>query len=63
MKNKIKREFIAGLFLFTFVAGIFIAEEFFGDKVVMDNLSRYIVVWIFVGFNVGQYSMRFPKAF
>lgn len=63
MKNKIKREFITGLFLFTFVALIFIAEEFFGEKVVMDNLSRYIVVWILVGFNVGQYSMRFPKAF
>ncbi len=58
-----KREYIGMLFFITFVALIFIAEYFFGEETVMDNLSRYIVVWILVGFNVGQYSMKFPKAF
>ena len=58
-----KREYIGMLFFITFVALIFIAGYFFGEETVMDNLSRYIVVWILVGFNVGQYSMKFPKAF
>jgi hypothetical protein len=58
-----KREYIGMLFFITFVGLIFILEYFFGEKVVMDNLSRYIVVWIVLGFTVGQYSMKFPKAF
>ena len=58
-----KREYFGMLFIVAFVALIFIAEYFFGEKTVMDNLSRYIVVWICVGFTIGQYSMKYPKAF
>ena len=58
-----KREYIGMLFFITFVALIFIFEYFFGEEIVMDNLSRYIVVWILLGYSVGQYSMKFPKRF
>lgn len=58
-----KREYFGMLFIIVFVASIFIAEYFFGDVTVMNWLSRYIVIWALLGFYVGQYSMRFPKAF
>ena len=58
-----KREYFGMLFIFVFVALIFLAIFIFGNDKVMENLSRYIVVWIFLGFQVGQYSMRYPKAF
>jgi hypothetical protein len=58
-----KREYFGMLFMISFVALIFVAEYFFGHEKVMDNLARFIVVWILMGFQVGQYSMRFPKAF
>ena len=58
-----KREYFGILFLIGFVALIFVAEYFFGEDKVMDNLARFVVVWIMLGFQVGQYSMRFPKAF
>lgn len=58
-----KREYFGMLFMVVFVAMIFLAIFIFGNDKVMDNLSRFIVVWILVGFQVGQYSMRFPKAF
>ena len=58
-----KREYFGMLFIVVCVAMIFLAIFIFGNDKVMDNLSRFIVVWILVGFQVGQYSMRFPKAF
>lgn len=58
-----KREYFTMLFMLTFVALIFIAGAVFGDEVVFDNLNRFIVIWILVGFYAGQYSMKFPKAF
>jgi hypothetical protein len=58
-----KREYFTMLFMLTFVALIFIAGAVFGDEAVFDNLNRFIVIWILVGFYAGQYSMKFPKAF
>ncbi len=58
-----KREYFTMLFMLTFVALIFIAGAVFGDEVVFENLSRFIVVVIVAGFYAGQYSMKFPKAF
>jgi len=58
-----KREYCGMIFLVVSVALIFIAEVIFGDEVVFDSLSRFIVVWILAGFYAGQYSMKFPKAF
>ncbi len=51
------------LFIIAFACGIFLADSIFGDERVTNYLSTYIVVWVVLGFNVGQYSMRFPKAF
>lgn len=58
-----KREYFGMLFIIAFVALIFIAATIIGDEVVFDNLSRYIVIWVLIGFYAGQYSMKFPKAF
>lgn len=58
-----KREYFAMLFIVVSVALIFIAGAVFGDEVVFENLSRFIVVVIVAGFYAGQYSMKFPKAF
>ena len=58
-----KREYIGILFMFSVLAIILIAYYFFEEQTVMDTISRYIIVWILVGFSVGQYSMKFPKAF
>lgn len=58
-----KREYFGMLFIFASVALIFIAGLIFGNEVVFDNLSRFIVVWVVIGFYAGQYSMKFPKAF
>lgn len=58
-----KREYFGMLFIIVSVSLIFLAEYLFGDEVVLDALSKFIVIWIIVGFFAGQYSMRFPKAF
>lgn len=51
------------LFMLVFIASIFIAEYFLGEARVTNWLSTFIVIWVLLGFYVGQYSMRFPKAF
>jgi hypothetical protein len=56
-----KREYFGMLFIIGSIALIFLAEYFFCETIVMDNLSRFIVIWIMIAFQVGQYSMRFPK--
>lgn len=58
-----KREYIGMLSMLLFIGVIFVASDFFGEKVVMDNVSRYIVVWLALFFFIGQYSMKFPKRF
>ena len=58
-----KREYFGMLFIFLSVAAIFLADEFFGEAKVTHWLSTFVVVWIMLAFGVGQYSMRFPKAF
>lgn len=57
-----KREYFGMLFIITFAALIFIIEYFIGEKV-YDYLSKFIIIWIMIAFQAGQYSMRFPKAF
>ena len=58
-----KREYFAMLFLLLFVLLIFLAQYIFDEAIVMDNLGKFIVIWILIAFTAGQYSMRFPKAF
>ena len=58
-----KREYFGMLFIVISAAIIITADYIFGDEVVQENLSRFIVIWIVAGFYAGQYSMKFPKAF
>ena len=58
-----KREYFGMLFIILFLAVIFLAEDFFGEAKVTHWLSTSIVVWVMIAFQLGQYSMRFPKAF
>ncbi|CAM3964655.1 hypothetical protein FLAN108750_01905 [Flavobacterium antarcticum] len=58
-----KREYFGMLFIIISVVLIIGADYIFGDDVVQENLSRFIVIWILAGFYAGQYSMKFPKAF
>lgn len=58
-----KREYFGMIFILISVALIFIAGAIFGNEAVFDNLSRFIIIWILIGFYAGQYSMKFPKAF
>lgn len=57
-----KREYFGMLFIIGFVALYFIAEYFFGDENVMKYLNNFIVVWVLIGYQAGQYSMKFPKS-
>lgn len=58
-----KREYFGMIFILVCVVLIFLAEYIFGDEVLSANLSRFIVIWILIGFYAGQYSMKFPKGF
>ena len=57
-----KREYFGMLFIIIFTCLIFSTEYFIGEKV-YDYLGKFIIVWIMIAYQVGQYSMRFPKAF
>jgi hypothetical protein len=58
-----KREYFGMLFLICFVGFIFLAEYLFGQEKIENYLVSFIVIWVLIGYYVGQYSMRFPKAF
>ncbi|WP_293893822.1 hypothetical protein [Flavobacterium sp.] len=58
-----KREYFNMLFIIGFAVLILFAFQFFDEEKVEHVLSRFIVIWILIGFYAGQYSMRFPKAF
>lgn len=58
-----KREYFGMLFMSVVLALILIAYYFFEETQVSDVISKFIIVWIILGFTVGQYSMKFPKRF
>ena len=58
-----KREYFGMLFMCVVLAVILIAYYFFEEAKVSDVINKFIIVWIILAFNVGQYSMKFPKAF
>lgn len=58
-----KREYIGMLFLSAFVILYFIVSYFLGENIFTEYFSRYCVVWIFVAYTIGQYSMKYPKSF
>lgn len=58
-----KREYFTTLFIFLAVAIILFFTYFMGEDFVKNNLYTFIVIWILIAFNLGQYSMKFPKRF
>lgn len=58
-----KREYFQMLVIIGFVGLYFITEYFIGEKLVREYTNNYIVVWLLITFQAGQYSMKFPKAF
>ena len=58
-----KREYFGMIFIISSLALIFLASYIFGQDIVFENISRFIIIWLLVAFYAGQYSMKFPKAF
>ena len=58
-----KREYFGMLFMVVILALILIAYYFFEEAIVSDYMSKFIIIWIIIGYNAGQYAMKFPKAF
>ncbi len=58
-----KREYFGMLFMLSFVAIFFIMVYLLGEETMTNYLSKFIVIWILVAYYIGQYSMKFPKAF
>jgi positive regulator of sigma E activity len=52
-----KREYFGMLFLILFIATYLLFQEFFGNE----TISRFIVIWVLIGYLAGQYSTKFPK--
>lgn len=57
-----KREYFGMLFIILFGSIVIITEQFIGEKV-FDYVGKFIIVWIMMAYQIGQYSMRFPKRF
>ncbi|SEA95426.1 hypothetical protein SAMN05443667_11334 [Flavobacterium gillisiae] len=57
-----KREYFGMLFIIVSVSFIFAFDYIFGEQIVQEYISKFIVIWILIAFFVGQYSMRFPKS-
>lgn len=58
-----KREYFTFIFLALTVVSILIAKYFISYDLLKENVLRFMVIWVLVAFLVGQYSMRFQKAF
>ena len=58
-----KREYFGMLFIIISVLLVVTAGYIFGEEKVRENIHTFIVVWLMISFQLGQYSMRFPKRF
>jgi hypothetical protein len=63
MKFNIKREYFGMLFMAVSVALIIFLQYIFGEEKITEYLAAFIVIWLLIAYQVGKYSMRFPKAF
>lgn len=57
-----KREYVGMIFILGAVSLIIFPYYLF-DFEVKEYLSKFIVIWLLIAYYVGQYSMKFPKAF
>ena len=51
------------LVLLSFLVLYFTLDYFFYDGFVEKYMVRFFVIWLMIPFYLGQYSMKFPKAF
>ena len=58
-----KREYFGMLFIVIITAFLITADYIFEEKIVADLVNRYVIIWILAAFYIGQYSMKYPKAF
>ena len=58
-----KREYVGMIFLIStiiiLIGGSYIIEQTKIDEFV----NKFIIVWLFIAYLIGQYSMKFPKKF
>ncbi len=39
------------------------ASYIFEQTKIDDVVNKFIIIWLLIAYNVGQYSMKFPKRF
>uniref|UniRef100_UPI004049DC6C hypothetical protein n=1 Tax=Flavobacterium sp. TaxID=239 RepID=UPI004049DC6C len=58
-----KREYIGMIFLLVTVI-ILIGGSYIFEQTKIDNLvNKFIIIWLLLAYQIGQYSMKFPKKF
>lgn len=58
-----KREYFGMLVILVVVILLIGADYIFETIKVREYLNKYIVVWVLIVYQLGQFSMRFPKHF
>ena len=58
-----KREYVGFIFMLATVIIIIGAGYIFEEAKIEDSISKFIIIWLLIAYNIGQYSMRFPKKF
>ncbi len=58
-----KREYVGMIFLLStviiLIGGSYIIEQ----TKINEFVNKFIIVWLFIAYLIGQYSMKFPKKF
>ena len=58
-----KREYVGMIFLLSTVI-ILIGGSYIIEQTKIDEfVNKFIIVWLFIAYLIGQYSMKFPKKF
>lgn len=58
-----KREYVAFIFLLTSVIILIGAGYIFEQTKIDDIVNKFIIIWLIIAYQIGQYSMKFPKKF
>lgn len=58
-----KREYIGFIFMLITVIILIGASYIFEQTKIDETVNKFIIIWLIIAYNVGQYSMKFPKRF
>ncbi|WP_339889941.1 hypothetical protein [uncultured Flavobacterium sp.] len=58
-----KREYIGLIFMLATAIILISASYIFEQTKIDDVVNKFIIIWLLIAYNVGQYSMKFPKRF